>query len=403
MPKVFVLPDHIASQIAAGEVVERPASVVKELVENSLDAGATQIEISIGSSCRDIRIADDGYGMEPEDAVLAFQRHATSKIRSADDLWTLTSFGFRGEAVPSIASVSKVTCYTRTRDAQTGSRIETADGKISCVETGCAPGTIMEITDLFYNVPARLNFLKKAATEFAHIQEALQGLAVAYPGVAFHLMNNGETELRTSGSGDVGQVLRETGLLGGQESLCDVDFEDSKSGLRVTGKVAKPVHFRGDRKGILSLVNKRPVRCHLTYKALDYAYSDLIPRGRYPLAVVAIEIDADKVDVNIHPTKKEIKYSNGNDVYMAIQRALVHALREARTAQPRQLETNIEDVEPAHTAVYTNQLATASLVRENVYQQPARIEREAAQQISFSDRLVYTPPFRSEANDHRKQ
>ena len=203
MPKVIVLADHIASQIAAGEVVERPASVVKELVENSIDSGATRIEISLSADMRTIRIADDGCGMEPEDAVLAFHRHATSKLRSVDDLWKLQSLGFRGEALPSIASVAKVTCYTRTSESQTGYKIEARDGHVTTSETGCAPGTVMEIADLFYNVPARLSFLKKASTEFGHVQEIVQALAISYLDVAFHLINDGETTFKTAGQGDL--------------------------------------------------------------------------------------------------------------------------------------------------------------------------------------------------------
>src|SRR5579875_1707623 len=191
MPKVLVLPDHIASQIAAGEVVERPASVVKELVENSIDAGASQIEIAVGADCRDIRVADNGCGMEAEDAVLAFHRHATSKLASADDLWKLRTMGFRGEALPSIASVARVTCYTRTSSAASGTRVEVAEGTVSACETGCAPGTVIEVNDLFYNVPARLKFLKKPSTEFAHVHEVVQALAVAYPKIVFQLLNSG--------------------------------------------------------------------------------------------------------------------------------------------------------------------------------------------------------------------
>jgi DNA mismatch repair protein MutL len=372
MPKVLVLPEHIASQIAAGEVVERPASVVKELVENSLDAGATQIEIAISSQCRDIRIADNGCGMDPDDAVLAFQRHATSKIRSADDLWALRSFGFRGEALPSIASIARVSCTTRTRDAQCGVRIESADGKLTSVETGCAPGTVMEIQDLFYNVPARMNFLKKAATEFGHIQEIVQSLAVAHPEVAFHLLNQGQTSLKTTGSNDLSQTVAEAGLLSAQSDLYEIDYQDSNAGVRITGRVARPLHFRGDRKGILAMVNRRPVRCHLTYKALEYAYSDLIPRGRHPLAVVSIDIEPDRVDVNIHPTKKEIKYSSGNEVYLAIQRALVQALRREVNAQ-RELELSIS--EPAYDAPSNH---------------PSSAENSPTQ-ISFKEQLAYVP------------
>lgn len=331
MPKVLVLADHIASQIAAGEVVERPSSVVKELVENALDSGATQIEISISADCRDIRIADNGCGMEIEDAVLAFHRHATSKLKNVEDLWNLNSLGFRGEALPSIASVSRVTCLTRTHEAPEGSKVAAADGKVTTSKTGCAPGTVMEIQDLFYNVPARLSFLKRASTEFGHIHEIVQSLAIAYPRVAISLLHQGTASFRTTGSGDLSITAKEAGLFSGREQLCEVKAGDRDLGLSVHGFIAKPLHFRGDRKGILSIVNNRPVRCPLTYKALDYAYSDLIPRGRHPFAVVVVNVNPSNLDVNIHPTKKEIKYSNGNAVYIAIQRALMAALRQAKS------------------------------------------------------------------------
>lgn len=330
MPKVSVLPEHIASQIAAGEVVERPSSVVKELVENAIDAGAKHVEINIGASGRDIRVADDGCGMSAEDAVLAFQRHATSKIKTADDLSALSTLGFRGEALPSVASISKFTCFTRTKEDATGTRVDLKDGTVTASSTGCAPGTAMEIKDLFFNVPARLKFLKAASTEFAHIQEIVQSLAVAHPSVAIELKKNENTVLKTTGSGDLKKVIVEAKLFSGKESLIEVNESESRMGLKIHGFVARPTHFRGDRKAILSIVNSRPVRCPLTYKALDYAYSDLIPRGRYPLAVVSITIDPEHIDVNIHPTKKEIKYSESNTLYLTLNRALSTALREPR-------------------------------------------------------------------------
>lgn len=358
MPKVFVLPDHIASQIAAGEVVERPSSVVKELVENSLDAGATEIEVSVSADCRDLRIADNGSGMEPEDAVLAFQRHATSKLRSADDLYNLTTLGFRGEALPSIASISKFTCYTRTHTAPHGSRIESADGNLTAQEAGCAPGTVMEIKELFYNTPARLKFMKKANTEFGHIEEILQSLAISYPHVAFTLIKDGDTVLRTTGSGSLAQAVVQAKFFTGKEALLEVapheEIAAKVRGLKISGLMAKPLHFRGDRKGILTIVNGRTVRCPLTYKALDYVYSDLIPRGRYPLAVVRLEIDPGMVDVNIHPTKKELKYQSGNEIYVTIQRALASTLRQnsmqeaaAYHAARRDLEEALPEVQEA--------------------------------------------------------
>ncbi|MBX9667620.1 MAG: DNA mismatch repair endonuclease MutL [Candidatus Obscuribacterales bacterium] len=330
MPKVAILPDHIASQIAAGEVVERPSSVIKELVENSIDAGASQIEISVSQDMRDLRVADNGSGMEPEDAVLAFQRHATSKITSADDLSSLSTLGFRGEALPSIASISKFTCYTRPKAAATGTKVEIKDGTVSATETGCAQGTVMEIFDLFYNVPARLKFLKKASTEFGHAQEIVQSLAVAHPEIMFELRRGDALAFKTGGTGDTALAAEESKLFSGVESLCEVSGRDERFGLSVKGLVARPNHFRGDRKGILSMVNQRPVRCPLTYKALEYAYSDLIPRGRHPFAVINIEIAPEHIDVNIHPTKKEIKYTDSNAVYMALHRAIGDALRQPR-------------------------------------------------------------------------
>ncbi len=404
MPKVIVLPDHVASQIAAGEVVERPASVVKELVENSVDSGAGQIEIAIASDCRDIRVADNGCGMEAQDAVLAFQRHATSKLSCAEDLNSLRTLGFRGEALPSIASVARVTCYTRGHDAVSGTRIEAAEGQISAREAGCAPGTVIEVCDLFYNVPARLSFLKKASTEFGHIHEIVQSLAVSYPGITFQLLNQGEVVLRTSGSGKLAQVMQEVGLLTGKEELLPVTRADLRYGMAVYGYVARAPYCRGDRKGILSIVNNRPVRCPLTYKALEYAFSDLIPRGRYPVAVLTVTIDPRQVDVNIHPTKKEIKYANSSDVYLAIQNAIRDAIRLRAEVEPAPEPANgyVQDVE---TAVSGDEGDSSgeSLRREPLVREPAAMvlpsvsagspgaTHQRLQQISFRDRLSYAP------------
>lgn len=397
MPKVLVLPDHIASQIAAGEVVERPSSVVKELVENSLDAGATEIEVTVSADCRDIRIADNGCGMAPDDAVLAFQRHATSKLRSAEDLWSLTTLGFRGEALPSIASISRFTCYSRTHDGAVGSKVESADGHMIATETGCAPGTVMEINELFYNTPARLKFMKKATTEYGHIEEIVQSLAISYPEVAFTLIRDGDVSLRTTGSGNLATAIVQAKFFTGKESVIEVLHQDGLGGrahgIKIKGLLAKPLHFRGDRKGILTIVNRRAVRCPLTYKALDYVYSDLIPRGRYPLAVVTLELDPSVVDVNIHPTKKELKYQNGNEIYITIQRALAATLRQnsmqeaaayhaARADQAEATDQGEaqQSFDPPH---YQDRQAPT------ISDKPARSAAVAATQISFRDNLDY--------------
>ncbi|HEY9789470.1 MAG TPA: DNA mismatch repair endonuclease MutL [Candidatus Obscuribacterales bacterium] len=398
MPKIVVLPDHVASQIAAGEVVERPASVVKELVENSIDAGASQIEIAIGADCRDIRVADNGSGMEPEDVVLAFQRHATSKLQSADDLSSLRTLGFRGEALPSIASVAKVTCYTRTASAEKGTRVDTQDGKVSAREVGCSQGTVIEITDLFYNVPARLSFLKKATTEFGHIHEIVQMLAIAHPSVTFQLLNNGEVVLRTSGSGKLAQTLQEAGILTGKEELINVTHADLRYGMAIYGYVARPPHSRGDRRGLVTIVNNRPVKCAVSYKALDHAYSDLIPKGKHPIGVITITVDPKEVDVNIHPTKKEVKYRNSSDVYLSVQQALKQALQPP-VPTASELETQIQA--SVNSSVHEPSFATAAggtpVVQEG--QEPysagrpldQRATHQRIQQISLRDRLAYTP------------
>lgn len=327
MPKINVLPDHIASQIAAGEVVERPSSVVKELVENAIDAGASQIEIAVGADCRDIRVADDGCGMTPDDAVLAFQRHATSKLLTADDLSNLRTLGFRGEALPSIASVSHMSCLTRNAESASGTKVTIEDANIRTHESGCSVGTIIEICDLFYNVPARLKFLKKGSTEFAHIHEMVQSLALAYPKIVFQLLNQGEIVLKTSGSGKLAEVLQELGLVSPKDELIPVTSVDMRFGLAVFGYVGRPPLCRGDRKNIITIVNNRPVRCHLSFKALDYAFADLIPKGKHPVGVITVTLDPHQIDVNVHPTKKEIRYSNSSEVYLAIQKALIEATR----------------------------------------------------------------------------
>jgi DNA mismatch repair protein MutL len=399
MPKVFVLPDHIASQIAAGEVVERPASVVKELVENSIDAGATEIEISVSADCRDLTIADNGAGMDPEDAILAFQRHATSKLKSADDLFNLNTLGFRGEALPSIASISKFTCYTRTQDAPHGSKVESAEGKITAQEAGCAPGTIMEIRELFYNTPARLKFMKKAATEFGHIHETVQSLAISYPHVSFNLLRDSDSVMRTTGSGSLQEAVIQSGFLSGKENLVPVEHtseiistgSQTKGNLKLVGLIARPLHFRGDRKGILTIVNGRTVRCPLTLKALDYVYSDLIPRGRYPLAVLKLELDPSVIDVNIHPTKKELKYQSGNEIYINIQRALAKTLRENSMQEAAAYHAARRDmvVEENFSPSQDQPLEIA-----NRFEERTATRRDAplrVSQIDFRDRLAFAP------------
>jgi DNA mismatch repair protein MutL len=362
MPKVMVLPDHIASQIAAGEVVERPSSVVKELVENSIDAGATKITVTVEKGCRTIKVADNGCGMAPADLTLAFQRHATSKLRSADDLWHLSTLGFRGEALPSIAAIARVNCFTRLADSETGTLLEGANGKANLQEVGCSPGTVVEVYDLFFNVPARLNFLKKASTEFAHIYETLQALAIAHASIAFELYLDEGLKLATTGSGSLTQTIKECGHFAQTEPPVEIDAADPQLGFRLNASLLGAKYFRGDRKGIISIVNHRPVRCPLVYKALDYAYADLIPRGRYPLAVTLFSLDSKEVDVNIHPTKREVKYALGNEIYFFLQRSFTEALRKSSHSTAVSVQT---DFQPLITTYGAEPEPALSVVAEN--------------------------------------
>lgn len=393
MPKINVLPDHIASQIAAGEVVERPSSVVKELVENAIDAKSKHIEINISGDCLSIRVADDGCGMEPDDAVLAFQRHATSKIQSVHDLSQLLSLGFRGEALPSIASVSKFSCTTKTQSSSSGVRVETKDGKVVSIETGCSVGTVMEVNDLFFNVPARLKFLKKPATEFNQIEDTVLPLAVAYPHISFELKKANKVVFKTSGSGDLKKVLAETDFIKSSQELCRVESSERDIHFTVEGYLARPDIFRSDRKGMLTIVNGRPVRCPLTQKALEYAYSDLIPRGRYPVGVISLSVPPHVVDVNIHPTKKEIKYQNSQEIYLALHKSIGEALRQLKAEQLAFMERSAALDTTPYAPSYADREVSSVAVAQEVADYSPRASTATASQLDFKESLDYKPSY----------
>jgi len=325
--RVRLLDPHTVNQIAAGEVVERPASVVKELVENALDAGASRIEVDLEDSGRTlIRVADDGCGMTPEDAVAALQRHATSKISSAEDLLGVSTLGFRGEALPSIASVSRLTLSTATEDgARTVLRVE--GGRT--LEPGAAAGprgTEVAVRDLFFNTPARLKFLKTDSTELAACLEVLSRLAIGYPGVAFAVTHRGQTAFRTTGSGDRLQAIADVWGRDLARALAEVDCE--VAGIRVTGFVSPPHVTRPTRAYQYLYVNGRPVKARTLMAALDQAFRDLTPERRYPVAVLDVRIDPARVDVNVSPTKSEVKFQQEGQAFDAVRYAIRAALQE---------------------------------------------------------------------------
>ena len=315
MARIKQLSKHLINQIAAGEVIERPASVVKELTENSIDAGATKVSVEIDNECRDIRVADNGCGIHPDDIMLAFSKHATSKLKEDEDLFDIKTLGFRGEALASIISISKLTCTTRTKDYETGTKVKCENSEVNQVETGCAVGTIMDIKDLFYNVPVRLKFLKNANTEFSYIQEIVQSIALSHPEVAIELKKFGKTVLKTTGQGNLTQTIKEVYSSDVTNNLKEVLKTDELSGLKISGFVSTPDYTRSSKKSYHIYINSRSVKCPVFQKAIDTVYKNLTANNKFPFVVLNLEIPPHDVDVNVHPTKKEVRYKNPNQIF----------------------------------------------------------------------------------------
>ncbi len=329
MPTIRILSDRVANQIAAGEVVERPAAVVKELVENCLDAGATRIAVEFRHGGRSLMsVEDNGKGMDRDDALLSLERHATSKITEAVDLDTLHSFGFRGEALPSIASVCHFELRTRPATAEMGTEIVVNGGKFVHVrDCGMPPGTRIAVTALFNSVPARRKFLKSDSTEGAHLIQCVRFYALANPEVAFTLVEDGRTIFRSPACTSLRE--RVTEIFGRQVAEALLPVEAKGEGMRLTGLVGKPGASRSTRHEMITFVNRRPVDTRTLSYALIESYQQLLPKGRYPLAFLFLEIDPAAVDVNVHPTKREVRFRNDAAVRTFIVRSLLEALRAA--------------------------------------------------------------------------
>ena len=344
MGRIVQLSKNVINQIAAGEVIERPFSVIKELVENSVDAGATRISIEVSNECRNLRVADNGSGIYPDDILLAFSKHATSKITSGEDLYAVKTMGFRGEALASIISISKLTCITRTKDFDYGIKVECENSEVKKAQTGCAVGTIMDVRDLFYNLPARLKFLKSPKTEFAYISELIQSLALVHPEVAFELKNNGKVTLKTTGQNDLAQTVKEVFSNEVVKNLRPVLKTDKISNLKISGLISTPDYTRASKKDYYMYVNSRIVKCPIFQKSVDMAYKNLIG-SRYPFIILNLEIPPEDVDVNVHPTKKEVRYKNPNQIFNFIHSAIDMALSGyVEKEQPLVLEEPVEEV-----------------------------------------------------------
>jgi DNA mismatch repair protein MutL len=342
--RIRVLSDHVANKIAAGEVVERPASVVKELLENSLDAGAMNIRVEIENGGRRlIRVADDGCGMLRDDALLAFERHATSKLHDVKDLLSIATLGFRGEALPSIASVSRVLLETRSPDEQTGTRVEIAGGKIlSCDEIARDVGTAIAVRDLFFNVPARKKFLRSEQTELAHIASLVTHYSLAHPDKTFELWNGGATLLHVTpvetlrervfqvfGSSSLDDLI-DLGTRSGTLSLPEPDEPPRNFDLR--GFISRPQVQKNNRNSIFVFVNGRLIRDRLLLHALSAAYYNLMPAACFPFALLFLECDCEEVDVNVHPSKTEVRFRHQSWLHDFVRDAIREQLMQSRPA-----------------------------------------------------------------------
>src|SRR5271163_4048838 len=373
MNRIKLLSEQVANQIAAGEVVERPASVVKELVENSLDADTKKITVEIGAGGRSlIRVTDDGFGMSRDDALLSLERHATSKIVRAEDLSSIATLGFRGEALPSIASVSRFTLTTRERDADTpeGTQVVINGGKILAVKAcGSASGATVEVRQLFFNLPARRKFLRSEETESAHIQHYLTLAALAFPAVAFEFLKDSRLvwQLPAVKTADKWLAARERlrSLHGNDEKLLAVDFsaqfpailDDPESetsaapaSFSVWGLVGAPGVSRSTRQDQHIFVNRRPVENRGINFALLEGYHTALMKGRYPVCCLFIEVDAGEVDVNIHPAKREVKFHHEKAVRQWVAQAVRDTLLKFHSAAAKAMPAAIAPSEPVRPA-----------------------------------------------------
>ncbi len=325
---IRVLAPDVAGKIAAGEVAERPSLVVKELIENSLDAGATQVTIEVtGGGSELLRVTDDGCGIPAEEVELAFQRHATSKITSAHDLDDVRTLGFRGEALPSIAAVARVSLVTRPAGTETGRRVELKGGRVvGNTAAGCPQGTSFTVQGLFHDLPARRKFLKSPAAETSRVSDMVSRFVLAYPEVRFHLLVNGRRSISSPGNGSLLDALASVYGAETASSLLTVDSGGPRDGYAVTGYISAPSHHRANRSYMTFLVNRRWVQSGLLAFALSESYQGFLPKGRHPLGVVNLTVPPADVDVNVHPAKREVRFRREDVVFPALQRAVRGAL-----------------------------------------------------------------------------
>ena len=383
MGNIVLLDDLTINKIAAGEVIERPASVIKEMVENSIDAGANNITIEIkNGGISYIRVTDNGKGIPEDDLEIAFERHATSKIRSADDLSTVTSMGFRGEALASIAAIARVELVSKTASQENGYKVVVEGGNIlDKTEAGCPVGTSITVTNLFYNTPVRYKFLKKDFTEAGYIEDAVTRIALVHPEIAIKLINSGKTVIQTNGNGDLKTVIYS--IYGKDVAGALIETEYTYEDMHIYGVIGKPEIARSNRANQIFFVNKRFVRDKALTSAAEKAYKGMIPIGKFSFLVLNVDMNPAKVDVNVHPAKLEVRFEEENTVFKAVYHAIKDALMKAELV--------------ADTEQSTSELRTDSGLfgnRNNTYQIP---ELQKSQDVlrklrEMKERLIQETP-----------
>ena len=394
MSKINVLPKSIAELIAAGEVVERPGAVIKELVENSMDAGATKITVEIKrGGILYMAVTDNGSGIAREDVPTAFCRHATSKISSASDLDAIYTLGFRGEALAAISAVSRTEIITRTAEETEGTRCVVEGGVQTVLEdVGCDVGTIITVSDIFYNTPARMKFLKSDVTEANNIAAIIDRMALSHPEIAFRFIRDGKQVLTTSGDGNLSNVIYS--VLGRDFASSLIEAEDNIEGIKVSGMVCKPVYCRQNRNGEFFFLNGRLIRSNTAMAALEQAYKNSAMVGKFPCCVLFITVSPEMVDVNVHPAKTEVRFSDERKIFNAVYYTVKNALNKGDTRP----EIKIKPTFNPYTPVYTEK------AEQTVITVPKRVET-VEKKVEIAKSLVFESPkfeFKSEVKVEAK-
>lgn len=412
MGKIVLLDELTINQIAAGEVIERPASVVKEMIENSIDAGAKNIVVEIkNGGISYIRISDDGCGMARDDVEIAFERHATSKIRSAADLQQVKSMGFRGEALASIAAISNVELVSRTEEQPTGERVIAEGGEILSVEeVGCSKGTTITVRNLFYNTPVRYKFLKKDFTETGYIEDVITRVALVHPEISIKLINTGKTTISTNGSGDIKQVVYSIYGKEIAEEIIPVEYEYEY--IKVRGVIGKPAIARSNRANQIFFVNDRYIKDKTLTAAAEAAYKGMIPIGKFAFLILNLEMDSSKVDVNVHPAKLEVRFSEENVVFQAVYHAIKNKLLESDLISDREKNKEIKEASKDAFKIEYNQENKADLFGKtsnvqtkssemDVFERLRKLQADLQNQVDLNPGLKLTDDYKKMTDTYK--